>query len=62
MRGSPDRQETSIGGLALSGDCDRLLAREVRTGEALGRTSQVVDRPLGDDLTPLHAGPRPKID
>ena len=40
---------------------DRLLARQVRAGQALARTGQVVDRPLGDDLASLDAGPWPEV-
>ena len=61
MRGSLDRQEPPVGSLALSWDRDRLLAREVRTGQALARTGQVVDRPLSDDLASLDTRPRPEV-
>ena len=62
MRGPLDRQKSPIGDLALAWDRDRLFAREVRAGQALARTGEVVDRSLRDNLASLDARPRPKVD
>ena len=54
--------EPTVGRLACCGDRDRPLAREIGAGQALRRSGQVVDRPLGDDLAPLDPRPRPEVD
>ncbi len=62
MPGTLDREEPPIRNLARGGDRNHLLARQVRTGQALPRARHVVDRPLGDHLAALDSGARPEID
>ena len=50
------------GALRRCGNRDRRLAGEVGAGQARRRAGQVGDRPLGDDLAPLDAGPGAEVD
>ena len=48
--------------MACSGDLDRFAPRQIMTGDRPVDRAQVIDAPLGDDFTAVHAGAGTDID